>query len=492
MSRFCPVFPKPRKNKPSLWQMFFGKRRSWLDGLYERSYRMKMGEVRLPGSAIYMINEPPLVRKVLIEDANKFPKHTLLGKMLQPLLGESIFTTNGEQWQRQRSMMDASFAQTRLKLVFPLMKAAAAAMQERLDKLPDGAEYDIDIEMTHVTADIIFRTILSQTLEGETGHKIFEAFTRFQAMTPRILNPVLFRMPRLLYPWLAIRRSNRAAREIRSHLEVFIRPRYDAHRAGTPGNDQDILASLLDAVDPVAGTPFTFDELVDQVAMLFLAGHETSASALSWSLYLISNRTDIQERMHAETMEVMGDKEPDYSDIKRMELTWNVFRETLRLYPPVGFFAREAAEVQDMRKKTMQAGSSVVIAPWLIHRHHDLWERPDEFDPDRYTSDSARESLKCAYLPFSLGPRVCMGATFALQEAGLILATLVKRYRFEAPAGYQPDIVGRLTIRSENGIRVIIHKRTQEAKSFPHPLSPEALNISDASVQSRCPMHAHT
>lgn len=459
MSRFCPVYPKPRKNKASALLMLFGKRRSWLDGLYERSYGMKMGEVKLPGGQLYMVNEPPLVRRILIEQAAKFPKHTMLGKLLAPLLGESIFTTNGAQWQRQRSMMDGSFAQTRLKLVFPLMKAAAAAMQERLDQLADGAEYDIDIEMTHVTADIIFRTILSQTLEGETSRKIFEEFTRFQEMAPRIVNPMLFRLPRIFSPWLATRRSNRAAREIRAQLEVFIRPRFDAHRAGNPGEHQDILASLLDAVDPVAGTGFSFDELVDQVAMLFLAGHETSASALSWALYLMSHQPEIQERMHAEAMAIMGEREPEYSDIKSMELIWNVFRETLRLYPPVGFFAREATETQGMRDKTVQEGASVIIAPWLIHRHRELWERPDEFDPDRYATASARESLKCAYLPFSLGPRVCMGATFALQEAGLILATLVKHYKFEAPAGYTPEPVGRLTVRSENGVRVIIRKR---------------------------------
>lgn len=471
MSRFCPVYPKPLKSKASMFLMFFGKRRSWLDGLYERSYGMKMGEIRLPGLELYMVNEPPLVRRVLVEQWTKFPKHTLLGKLLEPLLGQSIFTTNGRQWERQRAMMDTSFAQTRLKLVFPLMKAAASAMAERLDKLPDGIEYDVDVEMTHVTADIIFRTILSQNLEGETARKIFDAFTRFQALAPRIVNSVIFKLPRLFAPWLAIRQSKAAAREIRSHLEGFIRPRYEAHRRGEPGAQQDILASLLDAVDSETGQGFSFDELVDQVAMLFLAGHETSASGLAWALYLISESPEIQERMHAEAVAVLGDKDPDYSDIKQMSLIWNVFRETLRLYPPVGFFARQASETQTMRDKTVPAGASMVVAPWLIHRHRDLWERPDEFDPDRYSTDSAKESLKCAYLPFGLGPRVCMGATFALQEAGLILATLVKRYRFEAVPGHPPDPVGRLTVRSENGIRVkIIKRETADTPPAAQPL----------------------
>lgn len=459
MSRFCPVYPKPLKTKASLLATFLRGRRSWLDVLFERSYRMKMGHTKLPGLELFMVNEPSLVRRVLIEQAEKFPKHKLLGRILEPLLGESIFTTNGEVWKRQRRMLDVAFEQARLKTVFPLMNAAAVAMQERLDRLEDGAVYDVDVEMTHVTADIIFRTILSVPLEGEDARKIFHAFVRFQEMAPRIVLPIIYRLPAWLSPWLDAFKGKRAAQEIRGLLEGFIRTRYDANRSGDATVYQDILASLLTVCDTETGTRFEFDELVDQVAMLFLAGHETSASALTWALYLIAMSPDIQERMHAETVAVLGERDPEFSDTKTLELIWNVFRETLRLYPPVGFFAREAAETQPMRDKIVPAGASVVVSPWLIHRHRDLWERPDEFDPDRYSSDSAKESLKCAYLPFSLGPRVCIGAAFAMQEAVLILARLVRRYRFEALPGQEPQPVGRLTIRSENGMRLKIIKR---------------------------------
>jgi cytochrome P450 len=455
----CPVYPKPLRSKASLLSTFFRGRRSWLDVLFERSYRMKMGHVRLPGFDLYMVNEPSLVRRVLVEQAGKFPKPALLGRILKPILGESIFTTNGEVWQRQRRMLDPAFAQARLKTVFPLMNAAAVAMEERLDKLSDGAVHEVDAEMTHVTADIIFRTILSRPLEGEDARRIFDAFIRFQEMAPRIAMLIIYRLPGWLSPWLESSKSRRAAAEIRMLLERFIRERYDAHRRGEPTGHQDILASLLDAVDPETGKGFEFDELVDQVAMLFLAGHETSASALAWALYLIAMHPEIQERMHTEAEAVLGEGEPEFSDTKRMELVWNVFRETLRVYPPVGFFARESAETQEMRDKTVRAGSPVIIAPWLIHRHRELWERPDDFDPDRYGSDSAKESLKCAYLPFGLGPRVCMGAAFAMQEAVLILARLVRRYRFETIPGHVPKPVGRLTIRSENGIRLGISRR---------------------------------
>lgn len=459
MSKFCPVYPKPKKTRASFFTMFFGKRHSWLDGLFERSYHMKMGEVHLPGVDLYMVNEPSLVRKVLVDEAVDFPKHAMLGEVLKPLLGESIFTTNGAQWKRQRAMMDDSFGATRLKVVFPLMLQAATDMLERLDQIPDGASYDVDVEMTHVTADIIFRTILSVPLKGEDAYAIFRAFTLFQELAPKLMTPVLFRIPAWLTFGLSAKKSRTAALQIRSVLERFIRPRFDAFQQGDPGQFEDILASLLAAKDPQTGTGFNFDELVDQVAMLFLAGHETSASSLGWSLYLIANSPQIQQRMHLEVQGALGNSEPTYADMRSTELTRNVFKETLRLYPPVGFFARQTVKTEHMRDKVLPKLASIVISPWLIHRHRELWHAPDDFDPDRYDTPAARESLKCAYLPFSLGPRVCMGAAFALQEANLILAMLVRRYRFEALPGVTPRLVGRLTIRSQNGIRLRIIKR---------------------------------
>ena len=452
--------------------MFFGKRRSWLDGLFERSYHMKMGEVHLPGLDLYMVNEPKLVRQVMLEQADNFPKHAMLGEALKPLLGESIFTTNGLLWKRQRAMMDQSFAATRLKIVFPLMQDAVRAMQQRLDTLPDGVHYDVDMEMTHVTADIIFRTILSVPLEGEDARAIFEAFTRFQELAPKLLTPIIFRLPRWLTPWFTKRKSAHAAKQIRAVLERFIRPRYDAYQCHKArglttefvgqeplAQSDDILGSLLAAIDPETGEGFSFEGLVDQIAMLFLAGHETSASSLAWSLYLLSNSPEIQERVHAEVVGVLGQADPTFADMRSMELTRNVFRETLRLYPPVGFFTRQTVKTEHMRDKVVPENASIIISPWLIHRHRELWDNPDHFDPDRYHTASAKESLKCAYLPFSLGPRVCMGAAFALQEANLILATLVRRYRFEALSGEVPEPVGRLTIRAENGIKMAVHKR---------------------------------
>ena len=455
---FCPAYPRPRRSKASALLMFFSARRSWLDALYERSYRMQMGEVHLPGLDLYMVNEPAVVRRVMSEQAADFPKSPLLGEALRPLLGESIFTTNGAQWRRQRDMMDPAFAQARLAVAFPVMRAATQAMMERLAALPDGAEHDLEVEMTHVTADIIFRTIFSVPMEGADARQIFDAFARFQAIAPRLLLPSIYGARWLVWPWDAWR-SRRAAQEIRGLLEKLIRPRFEAQRAGQASLHSDILQSFMEATDPATGSPFSFDELVDQVAMLFLAGHETSASALTWAAHLLANSPDVQQRAHAEVMQQMGEREPELTDMKSLELTRNVFRETLRLFPPVGFMARQAASDCTLRKKPVPQGATVVVAPWLIQRHRDLWNEPDAFDPDRYSEGAARESLRQAYLPFGMGPRVCLGAAFALQEATLILASLLRRYQLTTVQGHVPQPVGRLTIRSANGVRLRLHRR---------------------------------
>lgn len=456
--KFCPYYPPPRQTKASLWKMFFSARHSWLDTLYERSYRMKMGEVHLPGLALFMANQPDAVKQVMEDKQATFPKSPLLGKALAPLLGESIFSTNGAQWQRQRTMMDPAFALARLQVAFPPMQAAVDAMLARLAALPTDAEHDIEVEMTHVTADIIFRTIFSEPMEGDDARRIFHAFARFQALAPRLMLPSLFGVRWLVWPW-DLWRSRRAADEIRHLLEKLIRPRYAAYRQAAEGQPRDILQSFMEARDAATGSPFSFDELVDQVAMLFLAGHETSASALTWACHLIAHRQDIQDRMQAEAAALGEPASLQASDLKSLELIRNVFRETLRLFPPVGFIARQAGTACPLGGKQLNTGDTVVVAPWLIQRHRKYWQSPDHFDPDRFDRPETRDSLRQAYLPFGMGPRVCLGAAFALQEATLILARLVRDYELTPVPGHVPQPVGRLTIRSANGVRLQLTRR---------------------------------
>ena len=190
-----------------------------------------------------------------------------------------------------------------------------------------------------------------------------------------------------------------------------------------------------------------------------MAGHETSASALAWALYLIAKRPDIQERMHREAVAAFADRQPEYSDLRRLKLARDVFRETLRLYPTLPLLGRDATRTEKIRKRTVKRGSLIFISPWLIQRHQKLWDRPDEFDPDRFSRPETKESVRCAYIPFSTGPRVCLGASFAMQEGVLILAYLVRHFEFKPAEGHTPEPLARLTLRAENGIRLHVHRR---------------------------------
>jgi cytochrome P450 len=211
--------------------------------------------------------------------------------------------------------------------------------------------------------------------------------------------------------------------------------------------------------DPVSGTCFDAAELLDQVSMLFLAGHETSAASLAWTLYLMANCPHIQDRMRAEVDTVLGDRRPEFSDMKKLELTRDTFREGLRMYPPVAFVGRDSTRPEQMKNRKVPEGAVVFISAWLMHRHQVLWDRPDEFDPDRFATEAGRESTRCAYMPFSMGPRVCPGAAFALQEATLMLAELTRRFRLSPTPGQTPDPIARLTLRSSNGVPLIVQNR---------------------------------
>ena len=452
-----PFFPKPLKNKASLLFTFFKKRRSWLDGLYERSYSMKMGRVKMPGLDLHVVNEPALVHRILVDEVKEFPKNQLLGHLLEPLLGESIFTTNGDQWKKQREMLNPSFEMARISHVFGLMNDAVKEMNGRLHAGGAVHRLDIDPEMTYVTADIIFRTILSARLDRQAATRIIEAFVTFQEETARTAMRSMFKIPEWLWFLTGESKRVKAGNEIREVLSGIIRPRYDAAVNNAAGDEKDILSSLLRAVDADTGERFSFEEILDQVAMLFLAGHETSASALTWALYLLSLYPEIQQRAYEEVMGIVGNEEFDAAKIKQMTLITNIFKETLRLYPPVGFFARENAHETTMRDKTVAKGSSVVIAPWLIHRHKEFWDNPNGFDPDRFSDPKSIQ--KDTYLPFGMGPRVCIGASFAMQEAVLILATVVRDFTIELEPDFVPDVVGRLTVRSANGMKIVLKAR---------------------------------
>lgn len=450
----CPFHPKPHNSKAGLITTFLLKRRSWLDGLYAKSYKMRAGRVKMPGFDLFVVNDPKEVRKIMIDNVKEFPKSDMLHELLKPLLGVSIFTTNGEVWKKQRELLRPSFEMTRISKVFDLMSSAAADMMDRFRKYPDGSIVEVDEHMTFVTADVIFRTIMSSKLDEIKGKEILHAFVTFQEETARTAIRKFFCVPQWLSNILGENKRMKAGAVIRKSLSDIIQPRYDSYKND---NYSDILSSLLHTVDASSGERFSFEEILDQVSMLFLAGHETTASSLTWTLYCLSLDQDAQQKAYNEIISINKDGKFSISDIKEMKYLTNVFKEALRLYPPVGFFARQSKGEAKIRDKVLQKGSGVVVAPWLIHRHDDFWEAPHEFRPDRHNENIPKEK----YMPFGLGERVCIGQGFAMQEAIIILANILREFKLELKDGFVPDVVGRLTVRSANGMMIKMSKRQQ-------------------------------
>lgn len=457
--KIYPYYPKPVENKISSFMTLFKKNRSWLDGLYARSYTMFMGEVNMPGVKLFIPNEPELVHRVLVSDAKNFPKNPILHEVLEPLLGDSIFTTNGEVWKRQRELLSPSFEMVKVSKVFDLMSDATKDMAQRLQKVDNASYHNMDDEMTFVTADIIFRTIMSEKLSEKEGRKIVEAFVTYQEESAKLGMQKLFGISKFISFFRGDKKRQEAGKIIRNALATIIKPRYDAVINQEEDTHQDILSSLLKVVDPATGKPFAFKEILDQIAMLFLAGHETTASSLTWALYLLALYPDYQEEAYNEVLQQCDHGPFSIENTKSLTFVLNVFNEALRLYPPVSFMPRMVVNDTMMRDKQLKKGDAIVVSPWLMHRNERFWDDPHMFDPHRF--DNPKNIEKNTYFPFGLGPRICIGARFAMQEAPLILATILREYKLELQPGFTPDIVGRLTTRSLNGMPIKLIPRSK-------------------------------
>jgi len=454
----CPVPPKPpaRPDKVSLWRYFQLFRKDILSAQPARLYRAWMAEFRTPFFRSYLCNQPELVDLVLRARPDDFPKSNRIGEGLRPLLGNSVFVTNGEIWKRQRRIIDPAFEGGRLREVFPAMTAAGHAAVARLRPLSDGQPVEIEAETSHAAADVIFRTLFSIPIEHQVAAQVFSEFREHQRTQPVVNLGALLPLPRW-FPRFHRRRTRATARVIRALITQLTTQRMAEVQAGTAPDD--LATKIMTTADPQTGARFETDEMVDQVAIFFLAGHETSASALAWALYLLALYPDWQEAVATEASAQLSTEEIAFSEVSRLSIARDVFRETLRLYPPVPMMVREAAQDEVLRDRPVRKGSQIVLSPWHLHRHARLWDNPDGFDPGRYKTENGKACLRSAYIPFSAGQRVCTGAGFAMIEGPLLLSMLVRAYRFESVPERPAMPVAHLTVRGQDGIWLKITER---------------------------------
>ena len=444
-----PPKPEPRPDRVSLWRYVRLFRHDILSAQPARLYRAWMAEFRTPFFRSYMCNDPALVNRVLVERPDDFPKSNRIREGLNPLLGNSVFVTNGEVWKRQRRIIDPAFEGGRLRDTFPAMVAAG---QGAVARLPEGL-VEVEEQMSHAAADVIFRTLFSIPIEHELATAVFHEFRAYQRTQP-ILNLAAFLPLPRWFPRFHRRATKHSAALIRGLIARLCEGRAAEIAAGTAPDD--LATKIMTTPDPLSGEVFTTAEMVDQVAIFFLAAHETSASALAWALYLLALNPEVQARVAAEGA-TLGDS-PEFSAISRLKYTRDVFREVLRLYPPVPMMVRENTCPEVMRDRPVAPGAQIVLSPWHLHRHERFWPRPDDFDPDRWQTEENRACARDAFIPFSAGPRVCTGAGFAMVEGPLLLAQLAAAFRFER-GGDDPVPVAHLTVRARDGIRLRVSRR---------------------------------
>ncbi len=439
-----PPKPAPREGRVGLWRYLRLFRRDILSAQPAHLYRAWMAEFRTPLFRSYLCNDPALVDLVLRERPGDFPKSDRVREGLAPLLGRSVFVTNGAEWQRQRRIIDPAFEGGRVRDSFPAMAAAARAAVVRLGA---GGRIEVEALTSHAAADVIFRTLFSLPIEDRAAAEVFAAFRAYQRVQPLLNLGAALPLPAWV-PRLHRRRTRVAAARIRQLIGALTRARAEAIGQGSAPDD--LATRIMTLTDPETGQGFSPEEMTDQVAIFFLAGHETSAAALAWALYLIASHPDCQARAVDEA-DGLPDN-PDFSDIAGLSFIRDIFRETLRLYAPVPMMVRENRCPVDLRGRQVAPGAQIILSPWHLHRHERLWDRPDAFDPDRWQTEAGRASARRAYLPFSAGPRVCPGAGFAMIEGPLILAMILRHFRPGLVPGHVPVPVAHLTVRSRDGI----------------------------------------
>ncbi|WP_299653066.1 cytochrome P450 [uncultured Tateyamaria sp.] len=444
-----PPKPPSRPDRVSLWRYMQLFRQDILSAQPARLYRAWMAEFRTPFFRSYLMNQPELVKTVLKDRPNDFPKSDRVSEGLRPLLGNSVFLTNGDTWKRQRRIIDPAFEGGRLRQTFPAMWQASEAAAQRL---PMGV-VEIEEQTSHAAADVIFRTLFSIPIEDALASAVFHEFRAYQRSQP-ILNIAAFvPLPRWM-PRLFRKDTRASAARIRALISQLVDRRAEEIEQGTAPDD--LATKIMTTPDPETGQTFSADEMVDQVAIFFLAGHETSASALAWALYLLALYPDWQDKVAVEAQALQS---CDFAVMSKLPVTRDVFRETLRLYPPVPMMVREASCPEKFRDRDIKQGSQLVLSPWHLHRHERLWERPDEFDPGRWQTENGKSCGRDAYIPFSAGARVCTGAGFAMVEGPLLLARLLRDVTVSPIENRVPVPVAHLTVRAKDGIWLNLCKR---------------------------------
>jgi len=396
---------------------------------------------------LVLLNHPDLIEHVLLTENRNFTKHFAL-HLLRPTLGNGLILSEGDFWLRQRRLVQPAFARQRIEAYAPIFVEHAERM---LAGWRDGQSRDLHNDMMKLTLGIVAKTLLDVDT-GDQADAVSEAADGIMVdFNSRFLSafPPPF--------WLPHPRNLALKRHVR-RLDAIILKVIGERRAEKCDHG-DLLSLLIEARDEGDNTGMTDRQLRDEVMTMFLAGHETTANALSWTWYLLAQHPQAEARLHAELESVLGGRSPTAADVPRLPYTEQVILESMRLYPPAYVIGRQPIHDCAIGGYHVPAGASVLISQWVLHRDPRYFERPEEFDPDRWSDGLIRRQPKYTYLPFGGGPRACIGNSFAMLEAVLAVATVASRFRFQLVPGAPVVPWASITLRPRHGLQVVVQRR---------------------------------
>jgi cytochrome P450 len=402
--------------------------------------------IRVPRSDAYLLNHPDLVQGALVSDHRAFHKGPTI-QAAKMLLGSSLLTSEEEVHHRQRRLIQPMFHHERIASYGDTMVRHAERSETRWT---DGATVDIQAEMSALTLAVVGETLFGTDVDEARSATVRRAMTDTLGMFDRVYSPLFRLLVRLPSP--TMRRYHRLEADLNRVIAEMI-----AERRATGVTGNDLLSLLLRARED--GTGMGDGQVRDEALTLFLAGHETTAIALTWTWWLLSRNQDAERRLHAELDAVLGDRAPTVADLPNLPTAQAVVSESLRLRPPVWAMGRTAVAEHRANGHTIPPGSIVVIAPWLLHHDGRWWPEPSTFRAERWLDGEQERRPRYAFVPFGAGPRVCIGEPFARLEAAMIAASVGRRWRFEASTELEPELQAVITLRPRGGLPMVARRR---------------------------------
>lgn len=441
-----PLEPLGLRGLPTLW-------RNYIEAVPRAAYEQGLVRVEERNSDALIVCAPDLIEEILVDKAEAFARDPVTRRSFAPVIGEnSLFLAEGADWRWQRRAVAPIFRHETLLSFVPIFAAMAERQVERWRGAKPGAVIDAAAAMTRTTFDIIVEAMLGGPA-GLDAERYGRALTDNFATIPWHLVYATLGLPDWM-PYPGRRRAMRARDFLHGEVGRIVRA-----RRGRRSQPPDLLDLLLAARDPETGRTMSDAEVMTNLLTFITAGHETTAVALTWTLWLLAKDQDSQQRVADEVAAVAGSRPIGAAEIEGLSFCRQVIQEAMRLYPPAPAIARQPKAAMELCGMRIGPHTRVHIAVFALHRNRRLWEHPDAFAPERFAPERVKERPRYAFLPFGGGPRVCIGAAFAMIEAAAILATLVRAYRFAPRAGHKPQPVARVTLRPAGGMPLHIAPR---------------------------------